>query len=673
LFTHSSHNEPMKFEIVSDYTPTGDQPQAIAKLARGMQNGIPRQTLLGVTGSGKTFTMAHVIQKLQRPALILSHNKTLAAQLYSEFKEFFPKNAVAYFVSYYDFYQPEAYLPHTDTFIEKDASINMELDRLRLEATALLQERRDVIIVASVSCIYGLGSPENYKKMHLVVREGQTVDRNAFLKDLVAIQYQRNDIDFTRGKFRVKGDVIEVYPAYEENPYRLEFFGDELEKISEIDPVTGRALNKRSVLAVYPAKHYVTPENILKGAMSNIQDELRERLQVFKKENKLVEAQRLEQRTMYDLEMIQEMGYCQGIENYSRHFDGRKPGEPPYTLMDYFPKDYMTFIDESHVTLPQLKAMYNGDFARKTNLVEYGFRLPCAYDNRPLKFEEFKKKVGQVIYVSATPSKEELKDSEGEVVEQIIRPTGLMDPEIEIRPAKTQVDDLLGEVREVVKKEQRVLVTTLTKKMAEDLTGYLKQLNVKVAYLHSDVETLDRIKIIRDLRLGVFDVLIGVNLLREGLDLPEVSLVAVLDADKEGFLRSATSLMQTSGRAARNVDGRVIFYADKITDSMKKTIDETKRRRKVQGDYNKKHGITPATIKKQIRELLGTVYEADYFTVPMAAEEGGDVYIPPNAVPRKIETLEKEMMAYAKNFEFEKAAELRDKIRQLRDRIKSPI
>jgi excinuclease ABC subunit B len=531
----------MKFEIVSDYTPTGDQPQAIDKLSKGMERGAPHQTLLGVTGSGKTFTMAHVIQKLQRPALIISHNKTLAAQLYGEFKEFFPKNAVAYFVSYYDFYQPEAYLPHTDTFIEKDASINMELDRLRLEATALLQERRDVIIVASVSCIYGLGSPENYKKMHLVVREGQKIERNGFLKDLVAIQYARNDIDFTRGKFRVKGDVIEIYPAYEENPYRLEFFGDEIEKISEIDPVTGRALNRRSVLAVYPAKHYVTPEIILKGAMSNIQDELRGRLQEFKKNDKLVEAQRLEQRTMYDLEMIQEMGYCQGIENYSRHFDGRQPGEPPYTLMDYFPEDFMTFIDESHATLPQLKAMYNGDFARKKNLVEYGFRLPCAFDNRPLKVEEFKKKVGQVIYVSATPSKDELKDSMGEVVEQIIRPTGLMDPEIEVRPAKTQVDDLLGEVKKVVKKEQRVLVTTLTKKMAEDLTGYLKQLNVKVAYLHSDVETLDRIKIIRDLRLGVFDVLVGVNLLREGLDLPEVSLVAVLDADKEGFLRSVTS------------------------------------------------------------------------------------------------------------------------------------
>lgn len=664
----------MKFEIVSDYKPTGDQPQAIEKLSRGLDREVPHQTLLGVTGSGKTFTMAHVIQKLQRPALIISHNKTLAAQLYSEFKEFFPKNAVAYFVSYYDFYQPEAYLPHTDTFIEKDASINMELDRLRLEATALLQERRDVIIVASVSCIYGLGSPENYKKMHLVVREGQDVKRDQLLSDLVAIQYNRNDIDFTRGKFRVKGDVIEIYPAYEENPFRLEFFGDELEKISEIDPVTGKALNRRSVLAIYPAKHYVTPHDVLKGAMSNIQDELRERLVQFKSENKLVEAQRLEQRTMYDLEMIQEMGYCQGIENYSRHFDGRKPGDPPYTLMDYFPKDFMTFIDESHVTLPQLRAMFNGDFVRKKNLVEYGFRLPCAFDNRPLKYEEFRKKVGQVVYVSATPAEAEMKDSKGEVVEQIIRPTGLMDPEIEVRPAKTQVDDLLGEAREIVKKGNRVLVTTLTKKMAEDLTGYLKQLNLKVAYLHSDVETLDRIKIIRDLRLGVYDVLVGVNLLREGLDLPEVSLVAVLDADKEGFLRSGTSLMQTAGRAARNVEGKVIFYADKMTDSMKKTIDEVARRRKIQGDYNKKHGITPATVKKQIRELLTTVYEADYYTVPIAAEAGGgEEYLPPEAVPRRIENLEKEMMVYAKKYEYEKAAELRDQIRRLRERIKSPL
>ncbi|HJT24176.1 MAG TPA: excinuclease ABC subunit UvrB, partial [bacterium] len=531
----------MEFEIVSSFKPTGDQPQAIDKIVKNLEKGQPHQTLLGVTGSGKTFTMAHAIQRSQRPALIISHNKTLAAQLYSEFKEFFPKNAVAYFVSYYDYYQPEAYIPTTDTFIEKDASINMELDRLRLEATALLQERRDVIIVASVSCIYGLGSPENYKKMHVILREGQEIKRDEMLKDLVAIQYSRNDIDFSRGKFRIKGDVIELFPAYEENPFRMEFFGDELEKISEIDAVTGKGLNRRSVLAVYPAKHYVTPENILKGAMSNIQDELRERLQELKSQDKLVEAQRLEQRTMYDLEMIQEMGYCPGIENYSRHFDGRKPGDPPYTLLDYFPSDFMTFIDESHVTLPQLRAMYNGDFARKKNLVEYGFRLPCAFDNRPLRYEEFRKKVGQVIYVSATPSETELKDSKGQVVEQIIRPTGLMDPVVEIRAAQNQVDDLLGEAREVVKKGQRVLVTTLTKKMAEDLTLYLKQLNLKVAYLHSDVETLERIKIIRDLRLGVYEVLVGVNLLREGLDLPEVSLVAVLDADKEGFLRSEVS------------------------------------------------------------------------------------------------------------------------------------
>jgi excinuclease ABC subunit B len=662
----------MNFKIVSDYTPTGDQPQAIDKLSNGLKKDVHHQTLLGVTGSGKTFTMAHVIQKVQRPTLIISHNKTLAAQLYSEFKEFFPNNAVAYFVSYYDYYQPEAYLPHTDTFIEKDASINMELDRLRLEATALLQERRDVIIVASVSCIYGLGSPENYKSMHIVVREGQETQREKFLKELVDIQYSRNDIEFGRGKFRVKGDVIEIYPAYGENPFRIEFFGDEVEKISEIDPVTGKILNRRTVLPIYPAKHYVMPESVIKRSIGGIQDELRERLQEFKKEEKLVEAQRLEQRTMYDLEMIEEMGYCQGIENYSRHFDGRKPGDPSYTLMDYFPKDFLTFIDESHVTLPQLRAMFNGDFARKKNLVDYGFRLKCAYDNRPLRYEEFNQKTGQIIYVSATPSQEELKLSKGEVVEQVIRPTGLMDPEIEIRPLGTQVDDLLGEIREVVKKEQRVLVTTLTKKMAEDLTGYLKQLNVKVAYLHSDVETLDRIKIIRDLRLGVYDVLVGVNLLREGLDLPEVCLVAVLDADKEGFLRSEVSLMQTAGRAARNVEGRVIFYADKITESIRKTVAETKRRRLIQGAYNAKNGITPATVKKQIRELLTTVYEADYYTVPIAAEEQEDVYLTPEAIPRKIVALEREMMEYAQKYEYEKAAGLRDQVRILRDRIKRP-
>lgn len=662
----------MKFEIVSPFKPTGDQPQAIDKLLRNLEKGLPHQTLLGVTGSGKTFTMAQVIQKTQRPSLVISHNKTLAAQLYSEFKEFFPKNAVAYFVSYYDYYQPEAYLPQTDTFIEKDASINMELDRLRLEATALLQERRDVVIVASVSCIYGLGSPEYYKKMHLVIREGQETPRENLLKELVGIQYSRNDIDFNRGKFRVKGDVVEIFPAYEENPFRVEFFGDEVEKISEVDPVTGKELNRRTVLPVYPAKHYVMPESVIKGAIQEIQEELRERLLELKKENKLVEAQRLEQRTQFDLEMIEEMGYCQGIENYSRHFDGRKAGEPPYTLLDYFPNDFLTFIDESHVTLPQLHGMYNGDFARKKNLVDFGFRLKCAFDNRPLRFEEFQKKTGQVIYVSATPAKEELGYSKEVVVEQIIRPTGLMDPEIEVRPAASQVDDLTSQIRERVKKQQRVLVTTLTKKMAEDLTGFLKQINVRVAYLHSDVETLDRIRIIRDLRLGVYDVLVGVNLLREGLDLPEVGLVAIMDADKEGFLRSEVSLMQTAGRAARNVEGKVIFYADKETASILKTIQETKRRRKVQGEYNQKNGITPATIKKQIREILSTVYEADYYTVPVAAEEQ-EPYLVPEAIPRKIVALEKEMMGYAQKYEYEKAAELRDQIRQLRERIKSPF
>ncbi len=660
----------MKFEIVSDFKPTGDQPRAIAQMVKNLEENTRHQTLLGVTGSGKTFSMAHVIQKVQRPALIISHNKTLAAQLYSEFKEFFPNNAVAYFVSYYDYYQPEAYIPHTDTFIEKDASINMELDRLRLEATALLQERRDVIIVASVSCIYGLGSPENYKKMHIVLREGSEIHREAFLRELVAIQYARNDIDFSRGRFRVKGDVIEVYPAYEENPFRIEFFGDEIEKISEMDPVTGKSLNRRKVLPIYPAKHYVMPEEVKKSALDNIREELRLRLVELKNDNKLVEAQRLEQRTTFDLEMIEEMGYCQGIENYSRHFENRSPGDPPYTLIDYFPKDFLTFIDESHVTQPQLRAMFNGDFARKKNLVDFGFRLKCAYDNRPLKFDEFNEKVGQVIYVSATPAADELKKSGDNVVEQIIRPTGLMDPEIEVRPAKTQVDDLIGEIRDRAGKGQRVLVTTLTKKMAEDLTSYLKQLNVKVAYLHSDVETLERIRIIRDLRLGVYDVLIGVNLLREGLDLPEVSLVAILDADKEGFLRSEVSLMQTAGRAARNVEGKVLFYADRETESMRKTLAETKRRRKIQAAYNKENGITPATIKKQIRELLTTVYEADYYTVPIAAEEG-QTYLEPAAIPRKIVELEKSMVSFAQKYEYEKAAELRDQIRILRDRLKT--
>lgn len=639
----------------------------------GLEKGARHQVLLGVTGSGKTFTMAQVIAKAQRPALILSHNKTLAAQLYSEFKSFFPKNAVAYFVSYYDYYQPEAYVPSRDLFIEKDASINAELDRLRLEATALLQERSDVIIVASVSCIYGLGNPENYRKMHLVIREGQTIAPVDILRNLVAIQYTRNEIDFVRGRFRMRGDVLEVFPAYEENPYRIEFFGDEVEKISEVDAVTGRPLSRRSVLALYPAKHYVAPHEELKASCDAIREELRLRLGELTRAGKLVEAQRLEQRTTYDLEMIEETGHCQGIENYSRYFDGRAPGMPPYTLLDYFPPGFLTFVDESHVTLPQLHAMQHGDYARKKNLVEYGFRLPCAIDNRPLKYDEFIQKVGQTIFVSATPSKEEMKLAGGHVAEQVIRPTGLMDPEIEMRPVTHQVDDLLGEVRIRVSKNQRTLVTTLTKKMAEDLSRYFKDLQVKCVYLHSDVETLERIKIIRDLRAGVYDVLVGVNLLREGLDMPEVSLVAILDADKEGFLRSETSLLQTAGRAARNVEGKVLMYADRETEAIRRTVDETKRRRKIQGDYNQKHGITPVTIKKKIHELLSTVYEADYYTVPAAAEgkDGTSPYddLPPTDVPRKIMELEKVMLKYAQEYRYEEAAELRDQIRRLRERV----
>ena len=662
----------MKLELTTDFQPTGDQPQAIDYLVKGLNAGADHQILLGVTGSGKTFTMAQVIQKLQKPALILSHNKTLAAQLYGEFKEFFPKNAVAYFVSYYDYYQPEAYVPQRDLFIEKDASINEELDRLRLEATALLQERQDVIIVASVSCIYGLGNPVNYKKMHLVLREGQTVPLAGLMRDLVDIQYARNEIDFTRGKFRLRGDVLEIFPAYEENPYRIEFFGEEIERISEIDAVTGSPLNRRTVLAIYPAKHYVTPPEELKSACGAIREELRETLVKFTQAGKLVEAQRLEQRTTYDLEMIEEMGYCQGIENYSRYFDGRKAGEPPYTLLDYFPKGFLTFVDESHATLPQLHAMQHGDYARKRNLVDFGFRLPCAIDNRPLKFEEFLQRVGPVIYVSATPAKEEIALAKGRVAEQVIRPTGLMDPEVEIRPVTGQVDDLMGQIKERVKRGQRTLVTTLTKKMAEDLSRYLKDMLIKGVYLHSDVETLERIKIIRDLREGIYDVLVGVNLLREGLDLPEVGLVAILDADQQGFLRSETALLQTAGRAARNVEGKVILYADKMTPAIQKTVDETTRRRKVQGDYNRVHGITPTTIKKAIRDILGTVYEKDYYTVPTAAEEGTpeEAYLPPQAIPRRIMDLEKTMLKYAQEYRYEEAAELRDQIRRLRDGFK---
>jgi len=660
----------MPFELVSDFQPTGDQPQAIERLMAGLDEGARHQVLLGVTGSGKTFTMAQVIARAQRPALILSHNKTLAAQLYSEFKAFFPKNAVAYFVSYYDYYQPEAYVPQRDLYIEKDAAINQELDRLRLEATALLQERQDVIIVASVSCIYGLGNPENYRKMHLVVREGQQVAPSNLMRDLVAIQYARNEVEFTRGRFRMRGDVLEVFPAYEENPYRIEFFGDDVERISEVDAVDGKVLSRRSVLAIYPAKHYVAPREETQKVLGDIREELRLRLVELNRAGKLVEAQRLEQRTLYDLEMIEETGSCQGIENYSRYFDGRSPGQPPFTLFDYFPEGFLTFVDESHATLPQLHAMQHGDYARKRNLVEYGFRLPCAIDNRPLKYEEFLERVGSTIFVSATPSKEELALAKGRVAEQVIRPTGLMDPEVEIRPGAGQVDDLVGEVKARVRLGQRTLVTTLTKKMAEDLSNYLKELLVKCVYLHSDVETLERIKIIRDLRAGVYDVLVGVNLLREGLDMPEVGLVAILDADQEGFLRSETSLLQTAGRAARNVEGKVLLYADKRTPAIEKTVAETRRRREIQGAYNKAHGITPATVKKQIRQLLSTVYEADYYTVPVAAEGtgpgAGQGYTPPESVPRRIMELEKAMLRYAQEYRYEEAARLRDQIRQLR-------
>lgn len=659
------------FRVVSPYPPAGDQPQAIARLVQWVQEGCPRQTLLGVTGSGKTFTMAKVIEALQRPALVISHNKTLAAQLYGEFKEFFPENGVAYFVSYYDYYQPEAYIPQTDTYIEKDASINMELDRLRLEATSLLQERRDVVIIASVSCIYGLGSPEHYRDMRLVLREKAEFPVKELSDGLVRMQYTRNDVGFVRGTFRVRGDVLEIYPSYEENPFRVEYFGDEIEKISEIDAVTGKVLNRRTVYAVYPAKHYVVPEKILKNALNGIREELRLRLQELQKQGKLLEAQRLEQRTLLDLEMIEELGYCSGIENYSRHFEGRKPGEPPYTLLDYFPEDFITFIDESHVTLPQLKAMYRGDYSRKFNLVEHGFRLPCAFDNRPLKYEEFQRKVGQVIYVSATPSEEELEASGNHVAEQIVRPTGLMDPIVEVRPATGQVEDLLGEIREALRKKHRVLVTTLTKKSAEDLTHYLKNLSIGVAYLHSDVETLERTRLIRDLRIGVHEVLVGVNLLREGLDLPEVALVAVLDADQEGFLRSKVSLLQTAGRAARNVEGRVIFYADRETPALVETIQESRRRRKLQEEYNKKHGITPSTVKKKIHEVLATVYEADYYTVPAAAEEEGSFALSPEQIPRRIMELEKQMLDYASRYEYEKAATLRDEIQSLRRQLKA--
>jgi excinuclease ABC subunit B len=654
-----------RFRLVSDFEPRGDQPQAIDGLVAGLEKGDGHQVLLGVTGSGKTFTMANVIAKLDRPALVIAHNKTLAAQLYGEFKSLFPDNAVAYFVSYYDYYQPEAYIPSTDTYIEKDSAINEEIDKLRHAATHFLLERRDVIIVASVSCIYGLGSPEAYQGMLLLLEEGMEIPRDAVLARLVEIQYERNDIDFHRGTFRVRGDVVEIFPPYEEEKaIRVEYFGDTVEAISIVDPLRGKKLETLRRTAIYPGSHYVTTQDNMKRAIREIRTDLGERLRELRVENKLLEAQRLEQRTCFDIEMMEEMGYCSGIENYSRHLTGRKPGEPPPTLMEYLPEDALIFIDESHATVPQLGAMYRGDRSRKETLVNYGFRLPSALDNRPLRFEEFEAIPNPRIYVSATPAVYEMEKAGARIVEQIIRPTGLMDPEIIVKPVTHQVDDLLGEIRRRAEKGERILVTTLTKRMAENLTSYYEGLGVRVKYLHSDVHTLERVEIIRDLRMGEFDVLIGVNLLREGLDIPEVSLVAILDADKEGFLRSARSLIQTSGRAARNVGGQVIMYADTITASIRTCLDETRRRRTLQEAFNRKHGITPESIRTQIHQVLGSVYEADYVTVQTVSEEAA-AYATEKELPVMIRTLKEEMKQAAKALEFEKAAELRDRIRDL--------
>ena len=653
-----------KFEVVSEYTPSGDQPEAIEALSNGIEMGLDEQTLLGVTGSGKTFTMAKIIEKVQRPTLVLAHNKTLAAQLCAEFREFFPNNAVEYFVSYYDYYQPEAYIPHTDTFIEKDSAVNEEIDRLRLSATASLLERRDVIVVSSVSCIYGLGEPEDFAAMMVALRVGMTMERDELLKRLVAIRYERNDIAFERNMFRVRGDTVEVWPAYwKDTALRIEFFGDEIDRISEINVVTGTPIRRLNNIPIWPATHYVTPKEKMDAAIQEIYKELEERVAFFEREGKLIEAQRIKQRTMYDIEMMQELGYCSGIENYSRVIEGRPVGSPPHTLLDYFPKDFVLFIDESHVTLPQVRAMYNGDRARKTTLVDYGFRLPCAYDNRPLKFEEFEKRLNQVVYVSATPGEYERTRS-GQIVEQVIRPTGLLDPKVEVRPVEGQIDDLIGEINTRTQRNERVLITTLTKKMAEDLTAYLQNTGIKVRYMHHDIDTIERMEIMRDLRLGTFDVLVGINLLREGLDLPEVSLVAILDADKEGFLRSETSLIQTIGRAARNADGMVILYADTITPSMRRAIDETERRREKQDAYNKAHGITPKTVVKSVRELLEISATAE--DVASDERQGRVKAMTKQEKAAEIARLEKAMKEAAKMLEFELAASLRDQIIELR-------
>jgi excinuclease ABC subunit B len=657
-----------KFKLVSDYKPRGDQPQAIDKLSEGVEKGLKYQTMLGVTGSGKTFTMANIIQKVQRPTLVLAHNKTLAAQLCSEFKEFFPENAVEYFVSYYDYYQPEAYVPESDLYIEKDASINDEIDKMRHSATASLFERRDVIIVASVSCIYGLGDPNDYKNLVLSLRPGMTKDRDEVLKHLVDIHYDRNDIDFSRGKFRVKGDTVEVFPASSTNrAIRIEFFGDEIDRLTEIDVLTGEIIGNLRHVSILPASHYATTKEKLKKAINSIQEEFEGWDKKLKDDGKILEAERLKQRTMFDLEMLQEMGYCKGIENYSRHLSGRKPGSAPYTLIDYFPDDYLLFIDESHETIPQVKAMYNGDRSRKDSLVEHGFRLPSSYDNRPLKFNEFEKKINQVVFTSATPGQYEREHSQ-QVVEQILRPTGLVDPSIEVRPVTGQIDDLVAEINRTAKGGHRVLVTTLTKRMAEDLTDYLKNIGIKVRYMHSDIDALERMEIIRDLRLGKFDVLVGINLLREGLDLPEVELVAILDADKEGFLRSEVSLIQTAGRAARNVRGRVIMYADVITRAMQTTIDETGRRREIQIRYNVENNITPKSIHKGVRDILSMTKVSESEGEYKSGKSKRSRKKPVNKDELKVTVsfLEDQMMAAAKDLKFEKAIELRDKMMDLK-------
>ena len=648
------------FKLHSEYKPTGDQPQAIEYLSNGIKQGKKYQTLLGVTGSGKTFTMANVIQNVQKPTLVLAHNKTLAGQLYSEFKEFFPENHVEYFVSYYDYYQPESYIPSSDTYIEKDASINDEIDKLRHSATASLFESKDVIIVSSVSCIYGLGDPIDYENMIISLRPGMQKSRDEILKKLVKMQYTRNELDFKRGTFRAKGDIAEIYPSDQsESAIRVEFWGDEIEKISEINPLTGKTIGTRTHVMIFPNSHYVTTKEKMDRAITTIEEELEERIKFFKDQGKLIEAQRIEERTNFDIEMMKETGFCQGIENYSRHISGREPGSPPFTLFDYFPKDFLLLIDESHATIPQVRAMYNGDKARKDSLVNYGFRLPSAYDNRPLTFKEFEERINQVIFVSATPAEYEKEHSKENVVEQIIRPTGLLDPKIEVKPIENQIDDLIEQIRERTEKNERVLVTKLTKKMAEDLTDYLKNVDIKVNYMHSDIKALERMDIIRSLRLGEFDVLVGINLLREGLDIPEVSLVAILDADKEGFLRSERSLIQTIGRAARNTNGKVIMYADELTESMEKAISETNRRREIQMKYNAEHGITPKTVNKSVRDTIrATVLEDVSEKYAIKKDEN---------IEEIITKLTDEMLKCASNMEFEKAAELRDKIKELQD------